>query len=166
MAVANEHSVAPPTQRNRHNVIPGCLRYSMNILSLGHFSIDAPPNPSYLNPIMTSPSSPPTFPTYSPSATPSPPPLAPLSPNSTIPSLPSSPTLSTASSDSDSTTHPSDAEREWRESLQQLELLLTMVAVPYLGKYFGRRCAYWGEFGNLLSSPSLCKIGLVWDGGC
>ncbi|KAF2768541.1 hypothetical protein EJ03DRAFT_274064 [Teratosphaeria nubilosa] len=38
----------------------------------------------------------------------------------------------------------SDAEREWRESLQQLELLLTMVLVPYLGKYFGRRCAYWG----------------------
>lgn len=39
----------------------------------------------------------------------------------------------------------SDAEREWKESLQQLELLLTMVLVPYLGKYFGRRCAYWGQ---------------------
>jgi hypothetical protein len=56
----------------------------------------------------------------------------------------------------------SDAEREWRESLQQIELLLTMVVVPYLGKYFGqanfaesdyisavndsagRKCAYWG----------------------
>ncbi|KAI9826668.1 MAG: hypothetical protein M1819_007302 [Sarea resinae] len=38
----------------------------------------------------------------------------------------------------------SDAEREWRESLQQLELLLTMMVVPYLGKYFGRKCAYWG----------------------
>ncbi|KAJ9619822.1 hypothetical protein H2203_008093 [Taxawa tesnikishii (nom. ined.)] len=38
----------------------------------------------------------------------------------------------------------SDAEREWRESLQQLELLLTMVLVPYLGKYFGRKAAYWG----------------------
>lgn len=31
----------------------------------------------------------------------------------------------------------SDAEREWRESLQQIELLLTMVVVPYVGKYFG-----------------------------
>lgn len=39
----------------------------------------------------------------------------------------------------------SDAEREWKESLQQLELLLTMVVVPYVGKYFGRKCAYWGE---------------------
>ncbi|KAL6712751.1 hypothetical protein ACLMJK_009689 [Lecanora helva] len=38
----------------------------------------------------------------------------------------------------------SDAEREWKESLQQLELLLTMVLVPYIGKYFGRKCAYWG----------------------
>ena len=38
----------------------------------------------------------------------------------------------------------SDAEREWRESLEQLELLLSMVIVPYLGKYFGRKFAYWG----------------------
>lgn len=30
--------------------------------------------------------------------------------------------------------------------MQQLELLLTMVLVPYAGKYFGRRAAYWGEF--------------------
>lgn len=39
----------------------------------------------------------------------------------------------------------SDAEREWKESLQQLELLLTMVVVPYVGKYLGRKCAYWGK---------------------
>jgi hypothetical protein len=39
----------------------------------------------------------------------------------------------------------SDAEREWKESLQQLELLLTMVVVPYVGKWFGRKCAYWSE---------------------
>ncbi|KAJ5820156.1 hypothetical protein N7474_005747 [Penicillium riverlandense] len=38
----------------------------------------------------------------------------------------------------------SDAEAEWRESLDQLELLLTMVLVPFVGKYLGRRCAYWG----------------------
>lgn len=38
----------------------------------------------------------------------------------------------------------SDAEREWKESLQQLELMLTLVLIPYLGKYFGRKCAYWG----------------------
>lgn len=52
-----------------------------------------------------------------------------------------------ADSDSiDSDVEESDAEREWKESLEQLELLLTMVIVPYLGKYFGRKCAYWGEW--------------------
>ncbi|KAF2635681.1 hypothetical protein P280DRAFT_473614 [Massarina eburnea CBS 473.64] len=55
-------------------------------------------------------------------------------------SLPSSPTSSSVDDDE----YVSDAEREWRESLQQLELLLTMVLVPYVGKYFGRKCAYWG----------------------
>lgn len=39
----------------------------------------------------------------------------------------------------------SDAEAEWRESIEQLELLLTMVLVPFIGKYLGRRCAYWGR---------------------
>ncbi|EEH10773.1 predicted protein [Histoplasma capsulatum G186AR] len=38
----------------------------------------------------------------------------------------------------------SDAEREWKESIQQLELLLTMVIIPFVGKYLGRKCAYWG----------------------
>ena len=42
----------------------------------------------------------------------------------------------------------SDAEREWKESLQQLELLLSMVIIPYLGKYFGRKFAYWGKPGT------------------
>jgi len=66
-----------------------------------------------------------------------------------VDSLPSSSASSTSVSPSEEEEY-SDAEREWRESLQQLELLLTMVLVPYLGKYFGRKCAYWSEF-----SPSL-----------
>ncbi|MCJ1442690.1 MAG: hypothetical protein MMC23_003187 [Stictis urceolatum] len=56
-------------------------------------------------------------------------------------SLPSS--LASSTIDDDDRT-VDDAEREWKESLQQLELLLSMVVVPYLGKYFGRKCAYWG----------------------
>lgn len=44
----------------------------------------------------------------------------------------------------------SDAEEEWRESMEQLELLLTMVLVPFVGKYLGRKCAYWSEFFFLL----------------
>ncbi|KAK4946007.1 hypothetical protein LTR10_014809 [Elasticomyces elasticus] len=61
---------------------------------------------------------------------------------SDVDSLPSEP-------DSDDVTvseedYESDAEREWKESLQQLELLLSMVIVPYIGKYFGRKFAFWG----------------------
>ncbi|PKX91895.1 uncharacterized protein P174DRAFT_505895 [Aspergillus novofumigatus IBT 16806] len=59
-----------------------------------------------------------------------------------IASLPSE---STTASDLDTLSDDySDAEEEWRESIEQLELLLTMVIVPFIGKYLGRRCAYWG----------------------
>ncbi|KEQ76951.1 hypothetical protein M436DRAFT_78681 [Aureobasidium namibiae CBS 147.97] len=58
-------------------------------------------------------------------------------------SLPSTSASTTSMSPSEEEWQ-SDAEREWKESLQQLELLLTMVLVPYLGKYFGRKAAYWG----------------------
>ncbi|OTA22354.1 hypothetical protein BTJ68_14841 [Hortaea werneckii EXF-2000] len=61
----------------------------------------------------------------------------------TVDSLPSSSAGSSTSESPSDDDEYSDAEREWRESLQQLELLLTMVLVPYLGKYFGRKCAYW-----------------------
>ncbi|KAF4631307.1 hypothetical protein G7Y89_g6832 [Cudoniella acicularis] len=55
-----------------------------------------------------------------------------------VDSLPSS----IATSDVDSE-EESDAQREWEESLQQLELVLTMVIVPFFGKYLGRKVAYW-----------------------
>lgn len=58
-----------------------------------------------------------------------------------VDSLPSS----VESSDLDSE-EESDAQKEWEASLQQLELILTMMIVPYAGKYFGRRFAYWSEF--------------------
>lgn len=48
------------------------------------------------------------------------------------------------SSDLDSE-ESSDAQKEWEESLQQLELVLTMVIIPYAGKYFGRKFAYYSE---------------------
>ena len=49
----------------------------------------------------------------------------------------------TSSTDEDPDT--SDADREWRESLQQIELILTMVLIPAIGKYFGRKLAYYGR---------------------
>ena len=57
--------------------------------------------------------------------------------------LDSLPSISNSEVESDDA--DAEAEREWRESLQQLQLLLTMVLVPYIGKYFGRKCAYWGK---------------------
>lgn len=68
-----------------------------------------------------------------------------------IDSLPSTSATTTSLSPSEQD-HISDAEREWKESLQQLELLLTMVLVPYLGKYFGRKAAYWGKWHLILHS--------------
>ncbi|KAE8357794.1 hypothetical protein BDV27DRAFT_138701 [Aspergillus caelatus] len=54
------------------------------------------------------------------------------------------PSESASSSDLDTFSDDySDAEEEWRESIEQLELLLTMVVVPFVGKYLGRKCAYW-----------------------
>jgi hypothetical protein len=79
-------------------------------------------------------------PTYSYARIPSPSPS-----DDEIDSLPSSSAGSTTSVSPSEEEAYSDAEREWRESLQQLELMLTLVLIPYLGKYFGRKCAYWGK---------------------
>ncbi|KAF6818458.1 hypothetical protein CMUS01_00293 [Colletotrichum musicola] len=37
----------------------------------------------------------------------------------------------------------SDAQEEWERSLEQVQLLLTMIIVPAAGKYLGRKFAYW-----------------------
>jgi hypothetical protein len=55
----------------------------------------------------------------------------------------------------------SDAEEQWRESLQQLELLLTMVLVPFIGKYAGRKCAYWGMYFWGYIPSTLANIAII-----
>ncbi|KAL4949042.1 hypothetical protein BDW69DRAFT_175249 [Aspergillus filifer] len=62
---------------------------------------------------------------------------------SEIASLPSEST-SASELDTLSDYSDSDAEAEWQESIEQLELLLTMVLVPFVGKFLGRKCAFWG----------------------
>ena len=66
-----------------------------------------------------------------------------LSEHSAVESLPSSDPDSDDLTISDDGIE-SDAEREWKESLKQLELVMSMVLVPYVGKYFGRKFAFWG----------------------
>lgn len=39
-----------------------------------------------------------------------------------------------------------DAQAEWERSLEQVQMLLTMVLVPWMGKYFGRKFAYWSMY--------------------
>lgn len=52
-------------------------------------------------------------------------------------------------SEAGSTTSTDDeAEAEWQESLHQLELLLSLLVIPFFGKWVGRRCAYWGKHIN------------------
>jgi len=58
------------------------------------------------------------------------------------PSSPSPSTISTASSDETSGAS-SDADQEWDESLQQLQLTVNMILLPFLGKWVGRRFAYY-----------------------
>ncbi|KAA8909202.1 hypothetical protein FN846DRAFT_630181 [Sphaerosporella brunnea] len=50
---------------------------------------------------------------------------------------------STTSTTSTISSYDDDAEQEWQESLQQLELLVSLVIIPFFGKWVGRRCAYW-----------------------
>lgn len=49
------------------------------------------------------------------------------------------------SSDVLSSVSDTDAQREWEESLEQIQLLLTMVVVPFAGKFLGRKFAYWSR---------------------
>lgn len=54
------------------------------------------------------------------------------------------PSISSSILDSEADT--SDAQREWEASLEQLQLLLTMIIMPFAGKFLGRKFAYWSRF--------------------
>lgn len=59
--------------------------------------------------------------------------------------LDSLPSISSDLLSSEASESPSDAQKEWEESLEQIQLLLTMVVVPFAGKYLGRKFAYWSR---------------------
>ncbi|EGS18525.1 uncharacterized protein CTHT_0051280 [Thermochaetoides thermophila DSM 1495] len=44
---------------------------------------------------------------------------------------------------SDDDEYKSDAQKEWEASLEQLQLLLSMTVMPFLGRFLGRKFAYW-----------------------
>lgn len=46
------------------------------------------------------------------------------------------------------------AQQEWEESIHQLQQLFSIVLLPLLGRYLGRKWSYWGQL-TLTSSPLL-----------
>ncbi len=38
------------------------------------------------------------------------------------------------------------AQQEWEESLEQLAQIVSVVLLPFLGRWLGRRWSYWGMF--------------------
>ena len=66
----------------------------------------------------------------------------PLSDRDEVDSLPS---IASSALDSDDD-EADEAQEEWERSLEQLQMLATMILVPFAGKYFGRKFAYWSEF--------------------
>lgn len=77
--------------------------------------------------------------------------MAPSSDNDDVDSLPS---ISSSILDSED---ESDAQREWETSLEQLQLLLTMIIMPFAGKYLGRKFAYW----SMLALVPGCFLGPI-----
>ena len=43
------------------------------------------------------------------------------------------------------------AQQEWEESLEQLAQIVSVVLLPFLGKWLGRRWSYWGKSMHNLS---------------
>lgn len=36
-------------------------------------------------------------------------------------------------------------QEEWEESMRQLEMVFSVILLPFLGKWWGRKFAFWGE---------------------
>lgn len=50
------------------------------------------------------------------------------------------------------------AQKEWEESLHQLEQIVSIVLLPVLGKWLGRRWSYWGSGLRFLWTHQLISI--------
>ena len=48
-----------------------------------------------------------------------------------------------------------EAQREWEESLEQLQQLFAVVLLPYFGKWLGRRWSHWGMSDDICTMTSL-----------
>jgi hypothetical protein len=65
-------------------------------------------------------------------------------------SMPSSVTSLDSVSSQDLNDELRMAQKEWEESLEQLQQLVSIVLLPFFGKWLGRRWSYWGKRQNLM----------------
>ena len=70
------------------------------------------------------------------------------------------PSISSSALDSD--VELDEAQEEWERSLEQLQMLMTMILIPFAGKYFGRKFAYWSEFSRPISLRAQGKTTFGW----
>ncbi|KAI9597323.1 hypothetical protein BDF19DRAFT_420733 [Syncephalis fuscata] len=54
----------------------------------------------------------------------------------------------------------SDWEAEWEENIRELKFLVTGIAIPFIGRWFGRRFAFWGK---LLSTDAYLLWTNYWE---
>jgi hypothetical protein len=64
-------------------------------------------------------------------------------PQQTPSSSSSSSSSSDASSDFDEEEQAAMIQEEWEESLRQLEVVFSIVVIPFFGKWYGRRFGFW-----------------------
>jgi hypothetical protein len=50
------------------------------------------------------------------------------------------------------------AQKEWNESLEQLQQLVSVVLLPFFGKWLGRRWSQWGALSVMVTSESITQI--------
>ena len=52
---------------------------------------------------------------------------------------------SSSEADSDYSEEARAIAKEWDENVKQLQMLVTVVLLPFAGKWMGRKVAYWGR---------------------
>jgi hypothetical protein len=77
--------------------------------------------------------------------------------------------ISTFSSTESDSSYDSDEEEamikeEWEESMRQMQMLVSIVLMPFFGKWMGRRWSYWGEFCDSESGSLRVCRGEIIDG--
>ena len=83
---------------------------------------------------------------------------SPSTDNDDVDSLPSISSSILDSDDSEYDYDESDAQKEWEQSLEQLQLLMTMVLIPFAGKFLGRKFAYWSKT-DQRKRQTACAVG-------